>query len=426
MHKFFLAFYGTLFLFAAALPTASLATAETLQLKLSDHLGRYTKFKREKPPQQKNQVRKTQPFFNEPKNPYDNSDFYKTLASERLANAPKYRIKNGVQKPIDKAAKATLPEQTPKIQTKPLPAVVKSEQEEGKSEKNNIEVQPNTNGNFYKALVSIRFLLMVAGVVLLFYILFVKPKKTGSNSAKVKSVKNDVEALEAVKKGIDYHQSGKFNDAIFWYKKSLKLNPENAAALNNLGATLQYKGKLDDAVANFQKAITINPELAQAHSNLGNVLSEQGRVDEAVASYKKAIEIIPDFAEAYSNLSNLLKEQGELDAAIINAHKAIDIKPDYTQAHINLGNAIAEQGHHNEAVSSYQKAISFSPDNTLAHYNLGNSLKALGDIDGAVASFHKVIAIDPDFAEAHDQLKDIIREQSMPDATAIDSPNLKI
>ena len=90
-------------------------------------------------------------------------------------------------------------------------------------------------------------------------------------------------AKEALQRGISFHQSGRLEEAIHWYRKTLKVQPENSRALSNMGGALQTQGKIDEAVACYHKAISIKPDYAEAHNNLGLALMEQGKIDEAVA-----------------------------------------------------------------------------------------------------------------------------------------------
>ncbi len=54
---------------------------------------------------------------------------------------------------------------------------------------------------------------------------------------------------------------------------ALRLNPEHAAALNQMGMLLRRNGKFLEAEAAYLKAVTVSPDYALAHYNLG-VLNE--------------------------------------------------------------------------------------------------------------------------------------------------------
>jgi superkiller protein 3 len=73
-----------------------------------------------------------------------------------------------------------------------------------------------------------------------------------------------------------------------------------------LGIALAHCGHLDEAIRHFQKVVEIEPDEAAAHNNLGSALLYCGRVDEAIAQYQRALEIRPDLADARVNLDRAL------------------------------------------------------------------------------------------------------------------------
>ena len=66
-------------------------------------------------------------------------------------------------------------------------------------------------------------------------------------------------------------------------------------------------------------AVELNPDHAAAHNNLGTALKDQGRLDEAVAAYRTALELKPDHAMAHSNLLFSLHYQPTCDREAIFA-----------------------------------------------------------------------------------------------------------
>src|SRR4051794_31202841 len=80
---------------------------------------------------------------------------------------------------------------------------------------------------------------------------------------------------EAMAIALRHHQAGSLDEAIACYRRALELEPQNAAALSNLGAALQHQGKLDDAVASYRAALAIDPNLVQTLNNLGTAYKAQ-------------------------------------------------------------------------------------------------------------------------------------------------------
>lgn len=75
--------------------------------------------------------------------------------------------------------------------------------------------------------------------------------------------------------------------------EALALDPDNAAALNQLGRLLRRNGNFLEAEAAYLKAVTVSPEYALAHYNLG-VLNELylQRLDSALQHFERYQEIV--------------------------------------------------------------------------------------------------------------------------------------
>ena len=54
---------------------------------------------------------------------------------------------------------------------------------------------------------------------------------------------------------------GKYQEAIEWYDKALKIDPNNVFALNNKGLALSNLGKYEEAIEWFDKALKIDPNM---------------------------------------------------------------------------------------------------------------------------------------------------------------------
>ena len=103
-----------------------------------------------------------------------------------------------------------------------------------------------------------------------------------------------------------------FDAAIDFFKRSLKVNPGNAEAYNNIGNVLNSKGDPDAALDYFKKALKIKPKFADVYNNIGNALNAKGEQKAAIDSYKRAIKIKPDYADAYSNTCELYERSNKL------------------------------------------------------------------------------------------------------------------
>jgi tetratricopeptide (TPR) repeat protein len=197
---------------------------------------------------------------------------------------------------------------------------------------------------------------------------------------------------------------GQFDKAVETYKTSLALDPNYAAAYNNLGIALARTGQPAAAVTEYQKAILLKPDFAEAHNNLGITYSEGGQVGPAIPEFREAIRLEPSFAEPHYNLGILLYDKGLLDEAIAQYREAIRLKPGYAKAHNNLGNVLLTEDHYDAAIAEYREALRLKPDFAEAHSNLGLALGSKGDWDGEIREMQGAIRLKPDYAAAHNNL----------------------
>ncbi len=55
-------------------------------------------------------------------------------------------------------------------------------------------------------------------------------------------------------------QAGLWNEAIFRWKQAVTIDPDNAAAHNNLGVGYEALGKITEAVSAYQRATELDPD----------------------------------------------------------------------------------------------------------------------------------------------------------------------
>jgi TolA-binding protein len=136
--------------------------------------------------------------------------------------------------------------------------------------------------------------------------------------------------------GSFYFSSGRTDEAIEQYRKTLEIRPSYDDALNNLGIAVALKGDTAEGERLIREAIRLRPDKADAHYNLGNVLVAQQRFDEAMASYNEALRLKPDLAEAHNNLANILVMRGEREKAVEHYREVLRVRPGHEGARRQL------------------------------------------------------------------------------------------
>jgi tetratricopeptide (TPR) repeat protein len=103
---------------------------------------------------------------------------------------------------------------------------------------------------------------------------------------------NMPETNEYIEKGVSSFNLGRFNEAIEYFNKVIKLDPCNASAYYNRGSVKYECGDTVEAIVDFNRAIEIDPGDSKAYLNRGRSrLVLFGNDNEAISDFKKAAEL---------------------------------------------------------------------------------------------------------------------------------------
>jgi tetratricopeptide (TPR) repeat protein len=114
---------------------------------------------------------------------------------------------------------------------------------------------------------------------------------------------DDPDALIAL--GNAYTLAGRLVDGVRTFRRLIDLDPKNAVAYENLGATELQAKDFKGAEASLRKAIELDPDLAGAYTALGVTLASMGRKSEAIDAWKRAADL--GDANALANLRRVPK-----------------------------------------------------------------------------------------------------------------------
>ncbi len=181
--------------------------------------------------------------------------------------------------------------------------------------------------------------------------------------------------------GTDLLGQKKLAEAEFYLREALKLNPDDADTLNNLGTSVWEQGRAPEAMAYYLRAHQFKPNDFGILNNLGIILWDQGRADRAADYYRKALEIEPNSFDTRMNLGVALSDLGQFDDALAWLHSALAMRPDSAEVWDNLGMTFARKNLWPEAFAHYDKAIELRPDFGEAHRNRALGWLAHGDFE---------------------------------------------
>ena len=179
------------------------------------------------------------------------------------------------------------------------------------------------------------------------------------------------ERAEALKEQANTHYDrGDYQQAIAAYQDALKLDPNDADAFNNLGASLYNARRYREASEAFQNAVRLTPNDADVLNNLGAVYYVLEQYDRALESFQKATAANPSSADAQYNLGNAYYMSGRNQEAAAAYRKAIQLNPGYAEAITNLGSLLISTDPRG-AVAELKESLRLRPNNPVANNNLG-------------------------------------------------------
>ena len=89
-----------------------------------------------------------------------------------------------------------------------------------------------------------------------------------------------------------------YDRAIPYYDRALKLQPDNAEALNGRCGALAMVGELKAALEDCNEALRPKPNSPGALDHRGLAYLKLGQPDEAIVDYEEALKLNPDSPEA--------------------------------------------------------------------------------------------------------------------------------
>ncbi|HYF69641.1 MAG TPA: tetratricopeptide repeat protein [Ohtaekwangia sp.] len=170
-----------------------------------------------------------------------------------------------------------------------------------------------------------------------------------------------------VNRGIAYENSD-LKKAEADYQHALKIDPNNALAMHNLGVLGRKKGKkqnedyLERAIES--DSTMLYPYLERAYQRM---LGEYYRG--AIEDYTKALKIEGSDPAIWLGRGIAREKMNDLKGAYTDYTKAIEVDEKYEKAWLNRGNLLSKQGRYEQAIEDYSAAITFNPDYAAAYYN---------------------------------------------------------
>jgi tetratricopeptide (TPR) repeat protein len=141
---------------------------------------------------------------------------------------------------------------------------------------------------------------------------------------------------ELFEKGKQYLRDGLLDEAITAFLDTITNDSLFAPAYCQMGRTLHRKKEFEQSIVYFKKAIKLKPNNYHFYYNLANCWFAQKHFPKAIANYKQAIKLGFRHAECYLNLGKSLENIDKLSQAEASLKQALLLNPNLEQAHLSL------------------------------------------------------------------------------------------
>ena len=169
--------------------------------------------------------------------------------------------------------------------------------------------------------------------------------------AEVHNQRNDSESLRS--RGNQVAASGRFAEALEYYRQSLNINPQDPRTWINVGLCCQQLNQTPQAIEAYENVLKYSslPNLtATAHYRLGDLLEGQG--DLSFKHYKAALQANSNLPAVMFRYAESLREAGQFRDALPYYQKILSQKPDFNGARLGRALSLIKLGQWSQAKTS--------------------------------------------------------------------------
>jgi tetratricopeptide (TPR) repeat protein len=164
-----------------------------------------------------------------------------------------------------------------------------------------------------------------------------------------------------IRQALAAEDSGQYSKSIELFKKTLKIDTNNAKAMNSIAGLYGKEGKFNEELEWAQMAIKANPEFDLAYINQGNAYINLKHPVDAERSFRNAIELNPKSPLGVYSLGVMAENKNEFDKAIEYYRQSIEIDPNFENGYFSLAAMLANTKQFDQAIAALDELLSLNP-----------------------------------------------------------------
>lgn len=182
---------------------------------------------------------------------------------------------------------------------------------------------------------------------------------------------NPDSGIALLSKALAVLYSGKADEAVNYFKRSLKADPENPETLLYEAQAYRDLNQWSQAEMVYRQINKSRPNYWPAYNELGWILFREAKYDEATKAFESAAASAPDVALPLANLSTMYVELGKNDEAKLTSQRSLKVHRN-AQAYLNLGDVAFEEKQYTAARDYYSEAAKLESGSHLAWRNIAD------------------------------------------------------
>jgi tetratricopeptide (TPR) repeat protein len=145
-------------------------------------------------------------------------------------------------------------------------------------------------------------------------------------------------------------------------QKARETLPDNITVLSTLALVLDSASRKPEAKQVYEATLKLDPNNGVALNNLAFLLAESGGdLDEALTKAQRAKQLLPNLFEISDTLGWIYLKKN-LSANAIDIFKDLVVKqPNHSTYHYHLGMAYSQQGDKSKALEQLREALKYNP-----------------------------------------------------------------
>jgi len=191
---------------------------------------------------------------------------------------------------------------------------------------------------------------------------------------------------ELLSQAISLRKSGHYQQALDTLESSRSGGASTAGIECETGLIFYLLGRHNDAAIHYQRALDSEPDNLAALVNLGVCHNELGQHQQAVLCYEKALKVDPTNSAGWGNLAKALHDGDEFERSIYCYHRALEAQrnPQHLRG---LALAYRKNGRFDRSRELLLEALTINPDDERAHFGLAMTCLYLEEYEEGIREF---------------------------------------